>query len=124
MQSIYTQRRNELLKSLAQRGIEKVMVGRPLNIYYFTGIMINPYERFLALLLDAKNNSCLMILPSLEKEIASIKGIPEILHRDDEDPVLKLQEVLAGCKILGLEMDYFSMILGEKFRLGLPKWNN
>ncbi|MEL7563423.1 MAG: Xaa-Pro peptidase family protein [Dehalobacterium sp.] len=121
MQSIYVQRRNELLKNLAKRGIEKVIVGKPLNIYYFTGIMINPYERFVALLLDVKNNSCLMILPNLEKEIASIKGIPEILHRDDEDPVLKLQEVLAECKILGLETDYFSMKLGEKFRLGLPE---
>lgn len=119
----YAQRRNELLKNLVNQGIEKVIIGKPLNIYYFTGIMINPYERFVALLLDAKNNNCVMILPSLEKEIAVTKGIPEILHRDDEDPVLKLLEVLAGCKTLGMEVDYFSMKLGEKFRLGLPEIN-
>jgi len=121
MQSVYMKRRNKLLKNLACQGIEKVIVGRPLNIYYYTGIMINPYERFVALLFDAKNNTCLMILPSLEKEIASIKGIPEVLHQDDEDPVLKLQELLIGCKTLGVEMDYFTIKLGEKFRLNLPE---
>lgn len=120
MQSIYAKRRNKFLKDLAHQGIEKVIVGKPLNIYYFTGIMITPYERFVALLLDAKNNNCTMVLPSLEKEIASVKGIPEILHRDDEDPVLKLLEALGGCKTLGMEMNYFSMKLGEKLRLGLP----
>ncbi|WP_027363936.1 M24 family metallopeptidase [Desulfotruncus alcoholivorax] len=121
MGSTYARRRSELFKILAHRGIEQVIVGKPLNIYYFTGIMINPYERFVALLLDSKNNSCSMILPSLEKEIASVKGIPEILHRDDEDPILKLLEVLDGCNTLGVEMDYFDMKLGEKFIEYLPK---
>lgn len=121
MQSVYSQRRKQFLKSLGNQGIEKVIVGKPLNIYYFTGIMITPYERFVALLLDANSENCLMILPSLEKDIASAKGIPELLHRDDENPFHKLQEVLAGCKKLGVEMDYFSMKLGEDFRLGLPE---
>jgi len=118
--STYQKRRSNLLKSMADQGIEKVIVGKPLNIYYFTGIMINPYERFVALLLDSKDDHCSMILPSLEKEIASVKGIPEILHRDDEDPVLKLLEALEGCNTLGVEMDYFSMKLGGQFNEQLP----
>lgn len=120
MQSIYEQRRSQLLKGLESLGAEKVIIGKPLNIYYFTGIMITPYERFVALILDARSNDCVMVLPSLEKDTALAKGIPEVIHRDDEDPVLKLQEVLADCKTVGVEMDYFSMKLGERIRLDLP----
>jgi Xaa-Pro dipeptidase len=119
--TIYGQRRNGFLKKLAYQGIEKVIIGKPLNIYYFTGIMINPYERFVALLLDTRNNSSVMILPSLEKGIALASGIPEILYQDDEEPVLKLQDLLVGCKNLGAEMEYFSMKLNETFSLNLPQ---
>ena len=116
MQTVYDNRCGSLLSRAHELGIEKILIGKPLNIFYLTGIMINPYERFLALLLDTKNNQCTMILPSLEKGIAEKQQIPEILIRDDEDPVKKLAGVLGTCNSVALEMDYFPMAFGEKLK--------
>jgi Xaa-Pro dipeptidase len=116
MQAIYAQRRSRLLKILSGQGIERVMIGKPNNIYYYTGIMITPYERFVALLLDGTDNSCAMILPGVDKNKAAAQGLTELVYRDDEDPLLKIQGLVAGSKILGVEMDYFPMNLGEEIR--------
>lgn len=116
MQALFGNRRESLLNRARELGIEKMLIGKPLNIFYLTGIMINPYERFLALLLDSKNNRCTMILPSLEKGIAEKYEIPEILHRDDEDPVKELARVLGACDALAIEMDCFTMAIGEKLK--------
>lgn len=117
----YTKRREKLLKKLVQQGIEKIVIGNPLNIYYFTGIMINPYERFIALLLDAKANNCVIILPSLEMGIVPKENIQEIIYKDEEDPILKLHNLLIKCENLGIEMSYFSMKFGERLQLDYPK---
>lgn len=121
MQTLFGYRRESLLHRSRELGIEKILIGKPLNIFYLTGIMINPYERFFALLLDTKNNRCTMFLPSLEKGIAEKYEIPEILHRDDEDPVKKLTEVLSACDVVAIEMDYFTMAFGEKLKGYLQK---
>lgn len=121
MQTMFGSRRTSLFNRARELGIEKMLIGKSLNIFYLTGIMINPYERFLALLLDTKNNRCTMILPSLEKGIAKKFQIPEILHRDDEDPVKILAGVLDVCDAVAIEMDYFPMTFGEKLKGYLPK---
>lgn len=45
----------------------------------------------------------------------------EFVHRDDEDRILKLLDVLGGCSTLGVEMDYITMTLGERQRKCLLK---
>lgn len=121
MQMLFSNRRESLLNRSRDLRIEKILIGKPLNIFYLTGIMINPYERFLALLLDTKNNRCTMILPSLEKGSAEKYQIPEILIRDDEDHVEKLAGVLGACDAVAMEMDYFPMAFGEELKKYLQK---
>lgn len=116
MESFYSERRRRLLDDLLGRGIEKMLIGKPLNIFYLTGIMITPYERFLALLLDATNQSCTMIIPGLEKGIAEKEGLPELAVSDDEDPLEKLAGILGSTQMIGIEMAYFTMAFGNKMQ--------
>lgn len=119
MEKVYAQRCNVLFKHLKDQGIDQLLIGKPINIYYLTGIMIHPYERLLALLLDARKNSLTIILPGLEQGIGERNGIPEVLCRDEEDPAEKLAGVVDAGAVVGMEFDYFSMALGEKLKENL-----
>lgn len=120
-QDIYTHRRSDLLQHLAELGIDMAMIRRPIHIYYLTGILFNPYDRFAALLLDSRDLSCSIIWSSLEQGNAAEQGIPEIIYGDDEDPLGKLPQILAGCRILGAELDDLSLKLAERIKSFLPQ---
>lgn len=121
MKTLYQMRREALFRIMEENGVNKLLVGKPLNIFYLSGIMIKPYERFVALLLDSTKQSALMILPSLEQGIAIKHNIQEVLHQDNEDPVKKLAECLGNVGMLGMEMNYFPLKLGSEIKKACPK---
>ena len=120
MQPLYVKRQQRLFADLQQSGQEKILIGNPLNIYYLTGIMIRPYERFLALLVDAVKQEYTMFVPGLEQGIAVKEGIGELAVGDVEDPLEKLADLLAGAGTLAMEMAFFPMIMGRKLQDRLP----
>jgi Xaa-Pro dipeptidase len=66
----FLERRDHLARRAAAAGIDKLMVCDPLNLFYLTGVRITPYERFIALMLDAETGRCQLILPGLEGDAA------------------------------------------------------
>lgn len=109
-------RRENFLSEMHKRGIEKAIVGRPTTLYYLTGVMFTPYERFIGLALDAAKGECAMILPSLEQGAMKRGGaeIKEVIFQDSEDPAGVIRQTLGQNKKIGLEMNYFSISAGRK----------
>lgn len=113
---IYKTRRENFLKGLTPKGLKKAIVGRPTTLYYLTGVMLEPYERFIALILDAEKNKWLAVLPSLEQGAMARGGadLEEIIYQDSEDPAVALKKVLGHNQTLGMEMNYFTVAVGQK----------
>ena len=113
-------RRENFLAAMKRKGLDKAVVGRPTTLYYLTGAMFTPYERFIALALDAAKGECTMILPSLEQGAMSRHGadIPEVTFLDSEDPAGVLGSVLGRNRRIGLEMNYFTVTAGRKIAPG------
>lgn len=120
MEPLYLKRQQRLIADLQKRGMEKMLIGNPLNIYYLTGIMIKPYERFLALLVDAAKTEYTMIVPGLEQGIAVKEGIPELAVSDVDDPLEKLAGLLTNAESLAVEMAFFPMAMGIGLQRRLP----
>jgi len=119
--TVYENRRETLYQKMAGNGVDRLLIGRPLNICYLTGLMIKPYERFLALLLDSRSRTTTFILPSLETGISAAAGIPEVLVEDNQDPVARLALCLEDGGTLGLEMQYFPISFGRDLARAFPK---
>ena len=116
MNGIYIKRREALRKCMVERGVQKALIGKPQNIFYLTGININPYERFLGLLMDVESQSLTIILPSLDKGAGKKNGLFEVLINDNEHPVHKLVNLFGDSHQIGIEMAYFPMSLGDHIR--------
>jgi len=99
---------------LNESGLNKAVIGNPKSVLYFTGIKITPYERFAALVLDAKNRTSLMILPSVDTNC--MKGtVPEITYLDSEGPDKVIADAVGGEEAIAIEKGYFNIAIGEKF---------
>jgi len=118
MMNAFEQRRNKMYDLLNESGLKKAVIGNPKSVLYFTGIKITPYERFAALVLDAKNRTCSMILPSVDTNC--MKGtVPEITYLDSEGPDKVIADAVGGEEAIAIEKGYFNIAIGEKFsRLG------
>ncbi|HHW28851.1 MAG TPA: aminopeptidase P family protein [Syntrophomonadaceae bacterium] len=114
MINAFEQRRNRMYDLLNESGLNKAVIGNPKSVLYFTGIKITPYERFAALVLDAKNRTSLMILPSVDTNC--MKGtVPEITYLDSEGPDKVIADAVGGEEAIAIEKGYFNIAIGEKF---------
>lgn len=101
----------ELLK---KAGYDKAIVGDPMSINYLTGIHVIPYERYYGLVLDAENQTLVMVNPSVDT--GCMKGVvPEKTYRDENGPANTIREVVGDCRTLAVDKKYFSMKVGEIF---------
>ena len=119
-QTVFKTRREKFYTAMNDKGLEKAMVNRPTTLYYLTGIMITPYERFVGLALNAKLEQCIMVLPSMEKGIMA-RGdspIPEITFLDSESPANAIKKALGPFKAIGLEMSYCTLAHGNQIASG------
>lgn len=113
--SVFERRRNAFYKALRKAGFDKSILGEPVSILYFTGTKIKPYERFYGLMLDARNESCVMINPSLDK--GCMKGtIPELIYLDSDGPTMCIKQVLVANERVAIDTHFFTMATGEIFR--------
>ncbi|MDD2359966.1 MAG: aminopeptidase P family protein [Syntrophaceticus schinkii] len=111
----YEQRRSKMYDLVNESGFSKAIIGDPNSIAYFTGIGITPYERFYAMVLDAKNRTSSMIIPSVDTNC--MKGtLPEIVYLDSEGPDKVIADAVEGCEAIAIEKGYFNIAVGEKFQ--------
>lgn len=78
-------RRARVIDNLRDMGLTQALISDPMAIYYLTGYYTEPYERFLALYLNAEGASTLFanrLFPDASAACADVKTLD-----DTEDPV-------------------------------------
>ena len=90
---------------LSQR-IDYALLVSPYSIYYFTGFLSNPHERFMGLLFDQQKGSVSLYVPLLDEEAAREQalGVRVIPISDEENPMTILGQLIPDpCGVLGIE---------------------
>lgn len=90
---------------MSEQGLDVMLLTTPKHVYYLTGFLSDPHERFLGLVIPAQGEPVL-IVPALDLEAAqkssSVSSI--VTHTDTQNPYHVLQAHLpAGIKRFGLE---------------------
>ncbi len=119
----YQSRLTTLQNYLQEQSIDIAIITDPANVFYYTGFHSDPHERFLALVLDGRDQAFTLFVPALDKEIADnesyVKNIVPI--SDEEDPFSKLQmELGANVQYIGLEMKVVSMFRHQRLQEVFP----
>lgn len=66
------------------------IISDPMNIFYFTGVHLDPHERLLLLLVDNRTLETAMIFPALDGEtVKANTDLTEYLPHDDKDDAFK-----------------------------------
>ncbi|MBB6735626.1 M24 family metallopeptidase [Cohnella zeiphila] len=123
MGNAYAERRNRLLGRMAERGIDAALIVSPTSIYYLTGFLSDPHERFLALLLDARKNAEALFVPLLDAESARRNGtVADIVPLSDtEDPYARLSGALsASAAAVGVEKNVLTLDRAERIARLVP----
>lgn len=140
MNEYFTDKKNvrlkKFIKEMELAGINLTFVTSPMNIYYFTGILIEPYER-LVVLLVLENGRMIIFIPKLEEERVKENSKKLFQHLDvfswddKEDAVLKLSNTLKNLALtsiinIAIEKKKINLALFEKFTDTFPdiKWKN
>ncbi|MEJ8547462.1 M24 family metallopeptidase [Brevibacillus borstelensis] len=102
---MYQERIQRILAYLQKEGLDAALITLPKHVYYLTGFLTEPHERFMGLVIPAAGEPSL-IVPALDREAAaeasSVKHI--LTHTDTDNPYEVLKQALpAGVKKFGLE---------------------
>ncbi|MFD0697418.1 M24 family metallopeptidase [Paenibacillus sp. GCM10027628] len=120
MSSIYEMRLHKLRDYLEKEHIDIALITNPTNIYYFTGFLSNPHERFMALIVDTLHARESMIVPGLDLEAAEQHSIVRDLVpcSDSENPYILLKNKVGRTRIgtLGLEKKAISLYRVERLQ--------
>ncbi|GIO42729.1 M24 family metallopeptidase [Paenibacillus apis] len=117
------QRWIELEQQMHRQGMDTLLITDPKHVYYLTGFLSNPHERFLGLLLKAGSEPVLFA-PALDGEAAkaAIGSMELITHQDTEDPYLLLRQRLESDRPIGtfgLEKEYVTLDRYERLQEAL-----
>ncbi|WP_139490436.1 M24 family metallopeptidase [Brevibacillus dissolubilis] len=102
---------DRLYTYLNEQQVDAMLITLPKHVYYLTGFLSDPHERFLGLVVPREGEPTL-IVPALDREAAeaasSVKQIAT--HTDTENPYDVLRRTLpAGTKVLGLEKGHLTV---------------
>ncbi|AWB43857.1 peptidase M24 family protein [Paenibacillus sp. CAA11] len=121
-----------LEQHMKTHGVHTLLITDPKHVYYLTGFLSEPHERFLGVIL-IQGREPFMIVPALDEEAArSASAVTEIYtHTDTDNPYQVLKQALRGSSgILGLEKNYISLAryeaiteaLGGKGTVDIGPW--
>ena len=113
---VYSARREKIYKYLSEAGFDKALVGEPFTFFYLTGVMLHPYERFMGLVMDARDERTDAIIPAVDMTRMTGSGVSEHVYDDAAGPSPLLKKFFSGCKRAGVEMEYYTMKTGEILR--------
>ncbi|MBW4840878.1 MAG: Xaa-Pro peptidase family protein [Paenibacillaceae bacterium] len=87
----------ELERKMRESGVSTLLITDPKHVYYLTGFLSNPHERFLGAVLQSGSEPFLVV-PALDEEAArEATDLTEILtHGDTDDPYALLNQRLTG----------------------------
>ncbi len=110
-----------LEQSMKQQGIQTLLITDPKHVYYLTGFLSNPHERFLAIVFQSGNEP-ILVVPALDEEAAraATGGMDMITHLDTDNPYLLLKNKLpAPVGTLGLEKENLTVARFEQLQTSL-----
>lgn len=105
-----TQRLNEIIKSLSEKGLEQMVICDPCSVFYLTGIMIKPGERMLALYINSdssKNKFFINELFTVNEDV----GVEKIRFDDNVDSAELLAKYTDHTKPLGIDKKFEARFL-------------
>lgn len=84
------------------------IISDPMNIFYFTGVHLDPHERLLLLLVDNKTLDTAMIFPALDGEtVKANTDLTAYLPHDDQDDAFQyVFETIAADKTIAVEGEH------------------
>ncbi|WP_066067448.1 M24 family metallopeptidase [Neobacillus soli] len=117
MSEQYQTRLNGLVQYLKERQVDMAIVNSPKNVFYYTGFNSEPYERFMALVIDLRNETNYLFVPALDQEDAEkssyVKRIIPI--SDESNPYKVLKDTIGeGVTSIGLETKNVSLFQQEQ----------
>ncbi|WP_059051828.1 M24 family metallopeptidase [Paenibacillus senegalimassiliensis] len=108
----------ELERKMQESGVDTVLITDPKHVYYLTGFLSNPHERFLGAILQAGSEPFLLV-PALDEEAArAAADVTEILtHGDTDNPYEVLKSRLGDLKgTFGFEKEQVSVAKFEQMK--------
>ncbi|NBI27786.1 M24 family metallopeptidase [Chengkuizengella marina] len=101
----------KLVDYMELQSIDVLLITQPKNVYYFTGFLTDPHERFMGLVL-VKGKDPFLFLPLLDAENAeTISSVKKIYSHDDAENAYEvLQRYLpSNISTLGLEKNHLTV---------------
>lgn len=98
MMNHYETRQRRLIESLKDNGVNGALLLSPANIFYYTGFLSNPHERFMGLAIIPETRHAILFVPALDHEAASgAAAVDQIIPiQDDQLPMQAVKEVIQG----------------------------
>jgi Xaa-Pro dipeptidase len=119
MSKQYQKRLNDFIQHLEKQQVDLAIVNSPKNVFYYTGFQSEPYERFMALVIDLRNQKNYLFVPALDQEAAEESSfVKEIIPISDElNPYKVLKDTIGeGVQSIGLETKNTSLFQQEQLR--------
>lgn len=110
------QRIQRVAENMEKAGLAQIIVTSTASLFYLTGLWVEPHERMIALYLDISSRA--VLFGNEIFGLTSTPGLPLICHKDGDDPVRDLAEVVQQGE-LGIDKFWSS-----KFLIGLMELRN
>lgn len=109
-------RLNRVVSKLTENGVSQMLISDPASIFYLTGKMIDPGERFFALLINADGENIIFInsLFTVPEEL----GAEKVWFSDEDDPCGIAARYIDRDKTLGVDKNLPARFLLRLMELG------
>ena len=109
-------RLNRVILKLKENGISQMLISDPASIFYLTGKMINPGERFFALLVNDNGENEIFInsLFTVPEDL----GVKKVWFGDEDDPCEIVSRYIDRDKTLGVDKNLSARFLLRLMELG------
>ena len=126
MITVYQSRQKQILQYIQQTQSEAILLMVPNNIYYFTGFLSEPHERFFALYIEGQTEKTTLFVPSLDMDAAKAKAeVDEIISVSDiENPYEIFTQSIGKVPVrFALEKSYMTISQVEQFKQQIPTFS-
>lgn len=122
--NIYETRRQALIKGLQAKAVGQAFIFAPANVFYYTGFLSEPHERFMALYVNAKTGDEHLFVPALDFDAAKQAADMAQIHpiSDNEVPFEIVKAKLGEMSgTLGIESKVLNYYNYQQFAKTFPK---
>lgn len=107
----YRKRLERCQREMEAQGYEQLLVSTAVNLFYFTGSMVEPGERLLTYIIPRTGDPQLIVHRMFAHEVAGIAGVEKTFWKDGDDAVeLLAQRLVDGTKV-GIDRNWPSFFL-------------